>query len=208
MVMGDIQLCFDRWRMINHGAAAVYQDCPLITELHGGWWATLRRQQIATLFCNTVRASYWSLCFPSIFRPKKGVFKAHQAKIGRRLSHINIGYYESSTVGIVSCLTYQHFRRSSSKKSEVRGHYPAFWRVRGRSPLSSSSTNSHKPSERALKNRISWSSSFMLLAICSIFIMTTKASRGKSTFSNHQRKNTKLLFYLHKSQRHFLYDEF
>ncbi len=35
-----------------------------------------------------------------------------------------------------------------------------------------------------------------------------KASRGKSTFCNHQRENTKLLFYLYKRKRALLHDDF
>ena len=34
------------------------------------------------------------------------------------------------------------------------------------------------------------------------------SSRGDSTFSNHQRENTKLIFYLYENNHQFLYDEF
>ena len=32
------------------------------------------------------------------------------------------------------------------------------------------------------------------------------SSRGDSTFSNHQRENTKLIFYLYENNHQFLYD--
>mmetsp|Transcript_7751 Transcript_7751/g.15829 ORF Transcript_7751/g.15829 Transcript_7751/m.15829 type:complete len:126 (+) Transcript_7751:455-832(+) len=34
------------------------------------------------------------------------------------------------------------------------------------------------------------------------------SSRGDSTFSNHQRENTKLIFYLYENNHQFLYDQF
>jgi len=34
------------------------------------------------------------------------------------------------------------------------------------------------------------------------------SSRGDSTFCNHQRENTKLIFYLYENNHQFLYDEF
>jgi len=87
--------------MINYGAAAAYQDCLLITQLHGGWWGKPIRQQIFTMFSFAILRST-----PRI--------EVHMVQ--KQMSECRSVFKKTPTCGLVS-LQYEIMCRSVKKLS-------------------------------------------------------------------------------------------